>query len=320
MIATAWGGVLADYGWRWLAFYSMLPIILVSVVGYFVMEESARWLATQGKHAEAEKVLASVALVNGKVGYSSKLKESGGPVGGESLESFAELFSPKLWDTTVLLWSVQLLGYFTVYCIFIVLIDFFEDSSDCSYDYGWIFFATAIESIGILAAFGSVASFGRSLTQGAFWIGTSLLLIGWLTLQLDNQYWPSLVFLFLTKVTVSGGAAALWLQSAELYPVTLRATGHSAANIMGKLGSFSAVFWVDAFAAVDASNFAIGTSVYLVASFIAGILALHLRETSSKNAGRGREEEESPAANEQPGFSHDEDTTALLGSDKGKTT
>lgn len=173
----------------------------------------------------------------------------------------------------------RLLGYFTVYCIFIVLVDFFEDSTDCSYQYGWIFFATSIEALGILGAFSAVSSFGRGVTQGSFWLGTSLLLVGWLVLHMQDQYWPSISFLFATKITVSGGAAALWLHSAELYPVTLRATGHSAANIMGKLGSFAAVFWVDAYAGANADNFVVGTTTYLVAAAIAGVLAFNLRET-----------------------------------------
>ena len=293
VIAVAWG-VLEEYGWRWLAFYSTLPIVVVSITGYFLMEESARWLASQGRNLEADKILTSVAATNGKMGYSTKLKEIAAVAEAEGLESFAELFSPKLWSTTLTLWSVQLLGYFTVYCIFIVLIDFFEDSSDCNYEYGWIFFATLIESFGILGAFGLVGAVGRSVTQGIFWIGTSLLLIGWLTLQLDGQYWPSISFLFFTKVTVSGGAAALWLQSAELYPVALRATGHSAANIMGKLGSFSAVFWVDAYAATDANNFTLGTVIYLIAAFIAGLLALQLRET--KNVKLNESDDDSEAS------------------------
>lgn len=167
-----------------------------------------------------------------------------------------------------------------------MLVEFFEDSSDCSYQYGWIFLATSIEAIGILGAFSAVSSVGRGITQGSFWLGTSLLLVGWLVLHTQDQYWPSISFLFATKITVSGGAAALWLHSAELYPVTLRATGHSAANIMGKLGSFAAVFWVDSYAGTDAKNFVVGTTVYLVAAAIAGLLAFNLRETRGDEYGR----------------------------------
>lgn len=107
VISVAWGGVLSIYGWRWLSFYAILPLIIISIYGFFVLEESARWLVTQGKIAEARKVLTSIALVNNKVGYSIKLKET--PVSSEkdSFESFAELFSPQLWDTTLYIWAVQ---------------------------------------------------------------------------------------------------------------------------------------------------------------------------------------------------------------------
>lgn len=106
VVAIAWA-VLSTWGWRWLAFFAMLPIICVSLVGFFVMEESARWLVTQGQSAEAEKVLAVIGTTNGKNGYTVILKDTKAALESEGFESFAELFSPKLWDTTLLLWSVQ---------------------------------------------------------------------------------------------------------------------------------------------------------------------------------------------------------------------
>lgn len=200
-----------------------------------------------------------------------------------------------------------------------MLVDFFEDSSDCSYQYAWIFFATSIEAIGIVGAFSLVSIIGRGNTQGSFWLTTSLLLIGWLMLSVQGEYWPSISFLFATKVTVSGGAAALWLHSAELYPVTLRATGHSAANIMGKLGSFAAVFWVDAYAGADASNFVLGTAVYLVAAAIAGILAFSLRETKGDEYERvsGEDDDEGVPRGDREDAGSREDGSLLA--DKAKT-
>ena len=109
VIAVAWGGVLSQDGWRWLAFYTFIPILVVSVVGFLVMEESAPWLFAQGKIADSEQVLRVIATTNGKgAGYNVKLKETNSSATeGESFESFAELFSPKLWDTTLTLWGVQ---------------------------------------------------------------------------------------------------------------------------------------------------------------------------------------------------------------------
>lgn len=202
-----------------------------------------------------------------------------------------------------------------MYCIFIVLVDFFEDSADCSYEYGWIFFATFIESLGILGAFSLVFNFGRGRTQSLLWISTSLFLIGWLVLQLQNQYWPSLAFLFATKITVSGGAAALWLHTAELYPVKVRATGHSAANIMAKVGSFAAVFWVDAFASVDASNFTIGTCVYLVTAALAGFFALQLRETKTADE---TEKDQSSLPTFEDSHETDDSSAGLLSGNTGR--
>lgn len=106
VIGVAWG-VLSTWGWRWLAFLSMLPIIFVAIVGYWVMEESARWLVTQGQAVEAEKVLAVIGATNGKNGYTVLLEDSKAVVEIDGFESFAELFGPKLWSTTLNLWAVQ---------------------------------------------------------------------------------------------------------------------------------------------------------------------------------------------------------------------
>jgi hypothetical protein len=48
--------------------------------------------------------------------------------------------------------------------------------------------------------------------------------------------WPSIGMLMAAKVTLAAGMAAMWMQTAELYSTRIRATGHSYASVMGKIG------------------------------------------------------------------------------------
>jgi hypothetical protein len=88
-------------------------------------------------------------------------------------------------------------------------------------------------------------------------------------------------------------------------------------------GSFSAVFWVDAYAATDANNFTLGTVIYLIAALIAGLLALRLRETKNMKLSESADDSEaSERLLEERDGSTPETTnssTSLLGGSGGGT-
>ncbi|KAJ6661595.1 hypothetical protein lerEdw1_013834 [Lerista edwardsae] len=65
--------------WRFLAFISNSPGVLFFLLS-FMLPESPRWLYSQGRTAEAEKVLQYIALGNGKERLTVKLKQYSGAV------------------------------------------------------------------------------------------------------------------------------------------------------------------------------------------------------------------------------------------------
>lgn len=58
----AWG-LLEDLGWRWFVALCSVPVLL-ALAGFMMMPESPHWLVTQGRQAEALRVLQRAAVLN----------------------------------------------------------------------------------------------------------------------------------------------------------------------------------------------------------------------------------------------------------------
>lgn len=53
------------------------------------------------------------------------------------------------------------------------------------------------------------------------------------------------VMSFLARGSLMAASSATWVAAPELYPTNLRATGHSLANTMARLGAFASPYFVD---------------------------------------------------------------------------
>ena len=70
---------------------------------------------------------------------------------------------------------------------------------------------------------------------------------------------------------------ALWIQTAELFPTELRATGHSSSAVAGRIGALLAIFWVDDY---TYSHFFVGLLALVCVGFFASVVVLGLPDTS----------------------------------------
>ena len=85
----------------------------------------------------------------------------------------------------------------------------------------------------------------------------------------------ALTFALLLPIAI----AITWVHTVEMFPTELRASAHSLAAIMGRIGAFAAVYWVDDYASVD-GNTLLGSIFYVTAAVAAALLVLSLPETS----------------------------------------
>ena len=81
----------------------------------------------------------------------------------------------------------------------------------------------------------------------------------------------------LSRCAVMGASCATWVATPELFKTDLRATGHSVASSVARIGAFSAPFLVDS----DASGFTVGVCLAIASAF-ATVAALFLPETMGK--------------------------------------
>jgi len=73
VIISAWL-ILSRYGWRLLTFLTAIPVLIASIVCFFWLPESPRWLLETGQIAEAERVIKeAIAFNNGSFKPSKRI-------------------------------------------------------------------------------------------------------------------------------------------------------------------------------------------------------------------------------------------------------
>ena len=65
---------LNTYGWRVLMLFAAIPSILLVFVGFMYLDESPRWLLSQGRVIEAENIIKNMAINNNKYNINIILK------------------------------------------------------------------------------------------------------------------------------------------------------------------------------------------------------------------------------------------------------
>eukprot|EP00903_Cladosiphon_okamuranus_P012058 g11321.t2 len=139
---AAWTVLSFGHSWRLLALVSAVPPFAVLFCFSFI-PESPRWLIANGREAEAQEVLKTIAKRNGVelvdvvIVPEEKLKVKGGG-GVSNLWRIAEL----RWRSIVscVIWSA--FG-FLYYGVILLSSKVMGDSSECSFDYPILFFASS---------------------------------------------------------------------------------------------------------------------------------------------------------------------------------
>eukprot|EP00178_Gracilaria_changii_P013744 TRINITY_DN3873_c0_g1_i1.p1 TRINITY_DN3873_c0_g1~~TRINITY_DN3873_c0_g1_i1.p1 ORF type:complete len:578 (+),score=80.37 TRINITY_DN3873_c0_g1_i1:177-1910(+) len=106
--------VLPRFGWRWLIVTSSLPLLLVVLLS-FPLLESPRWLLAQGRTAEAEDVLCRLAQLQRRPTPTGYLvaDDNEGVTGG----STRDLFLPNVRRVTAMVFVLWWAAAFTYYGI-----------------------------------------------------------------------------------------------------------------------------------------------------------------------------------------------------------
>jgi len=256
--------VLDAQGWRWLVFYTAVPVIIIATVGVWLIPESPRWLVSQGRVAEAEAVLTNICISSKRVIQSYSLK-SGRPGGSGFKEGdFTELFSKKFFTVSYKIWPIWAAGVFVFYVIVIAVSTFFQVPNECMFKYQHIFLINSSGLIGVAVATQLIDSIGRRMSQiGLIVVAGVFALV--LSLCHDTTT-ATVISIMGIKASMEGAFSIMWVSVTELYPTEIRATAHTTANMIGRLGAVLGTVYANA---VDGQFFACGLAIVTMCAVMA---------------------------------------------------
>jgi putative MFS transporter len=270
---------LGDDSWRWMLASSAVPAVVVLCLRLGT-PESPRWLASQGRQQEAEKVL----------------REFFGPdvvLGAEPLESrrarLAELFTPRWRRRTAfaaLFWFCQVLPFFALFT----------------------FAPTVLSSLGLRDEFGGglvlnvfqllggvvgVVVMNRLARRGFVLWSFVVLALSLLPLALSAHPSSAVVVasfaVFAFAVSAAGNLETVY--PAELFPTDLRATGVGFAAAMSRIGAAIGTFLLPLSLAHlgNQLTMAIGVAVLLLGAVVSWAWAPETRHLALTEASTGEQ-------------------------------
>mmetsp|Transcript_33407 Transcript_33407/g.34041 ORF Transcript_33407/g.34041 Transcript_33407/m.34041 type:complete len:562 (-) Transcript_33407:237-1922(-) len=191
--------------------------------------------------------------------------------------TYVELLSLKRRWVSIPLWVTWLSFGFTYYGLILFVSRLFstaEADETCDFDYESVFVNAAFEVFGVFLVAGIIDPLGRMRCQALMYVasGVAVALMG-SGLPPRALTWVS----GLGRLCIMGAAAATWVATPELYPTRIRATGHSVATAMSRVGASACPF-------LTQSTLSIGIvgGVLCVINFVAAGAALSLPETKGR--------------------------------------
>ncbi|WP_308291549.1 MFS transporter [Microbacterium sp. G2-8] len=226
-----------ENGWRWAFAIGAIPAIYAIVVRWG-LPESARWLESKGRIAEAEKV---VQLFEGGRAPSEAAvapAASPAPAAPRGPTGVRGLFAGGLARRTVALWAVWFCVNFSYYGAFIWIPSILvAQGFDLLRSFEYTLIITLAQLPGYAVAAWLIEVWGRRATLSAFLVGSAgaAMLFG-----TAGEVWQILVFGCLLSFFNLGAWGALYAVSPEIYPTSTRATGAGWAAGVGRIASIIA--------------------------------------------------------------------------------
>jgi putative MFS transporter len=226
--ATAFGVLLiSSYGWQIMFLIGALPAFVAAVMRR-LLPESPRWLASKGRHAEADAIVSGLEReAEAKLGTAlppPDLSVAPPPLGQRT--DLRELFSPFYLVRTLVIWSIWGCNFFVTQAMNGWLPTIYrqqlhlsvQQAQEFTFATQFIAFASAI----IVAL--AIDRVGRRI-----WIGCALVLASVAMVVLASTGVTNAVVLLvcatIAHVSLSTVSVSLYVFTAELYPTRMRALG-----------------------------------------------------------------------------------------------
>ncbi|CAE7655062.1 svop-1, partial [Symbiodinium microadriaticum] len=255
MVAGSAWLLLSRFSWRVLTYITAIPVSLACLGSIPLLPESPRWLLTQGRAEEAERIILSAVKMNGAkisagIGLSKPIVDD-----MESRGSIMDLCSVKTLRVSIplcILWCSFGMAYYATILFNGDVSQHDDDVNDdndghdsaCSFDYASTFYSALSEVIGCSIVAVIIERWGRVRSQTVLYTAAAMGAIG---MGLSVSWPGKAVFTgmsVLARLGVFSASAATWVHTPELFRTEVRATGHACANAMSQLGSSAGPFIV----------------------------------------------------------------------------
>eukprot|EP00927_Polykrikos_kofoidii_P043308 TRINITY_DN37368_c0_g1_i1.p1 TRINITY_DN37368_c0_g1~~TRINITY_DN37368_c0_g1_i1.p1 ORF type:complete len:490 (+),score=53.84 TRINITY_DN37368_c0_g1_i1:119-1588(+) len=248
---------LEDLHWRWLLCVASIPSLVFLVLNYYMLVESPRFLAMNGRHAEAKEVLRSLARSNGALVRSFDYASPS--AFGERKCNAMTAFTRQL--TVVFGSDLRMSTFIVVYTCFVLNFSYFGTLYALPRVIGEVkqpgvtrvFQLTTgacMEIMGTISGVAVSSSMGRKQGMRLYLVLQVIAIVSFV-LGLPRQeadgrahHPTSSILLFggfySMKVTIMIGFLVVYQYSAEVYPTMARATGCSFCFAGGRIASMTA--------------------------------------------------------------------------------
>jgi putative MFS transporter len=278
--------VLPNFGWRWVFAVGALPALYAAYLRR-ALPESPRYLAEQGRTAEADAVVRRVERASG--GAMLTLGRAIAPVRAGKTR-LADLFAPAYVRRTLMLWILWFGITFTYYGMFLFLpsILFARGLSEVRSN-EFFFLSTLAQVPGYFSAAWLVERWGRKPTLVTYLLGTAVaaILFGRAGAGTEAFVWAALLSFFNL-----GAWGVVYTWSPELYPTAIRATGAGVAAAVGRTGGIIGPLITP----VLVQDYLGQTGVYAMFMVVLVATALFVWALGEETKGRALEEIAGPVA------------------------
>ncbi|MDQ0645452.1 MFS transporter [Microbacterium murale] len=258
----------SESGWRWAFALGAVPAVYALVVRWG-LPESPRWLASRGKIAQAERI---VATFEADAGITSGPLMQKAPVSrvlaDDAATRLGTLWYPEFRVRTLCIWLIWFCVNFAYYGAFIWIPSILVDAGyDLVRSFGFTLLITLAQLPGYAVAAWLIEVWGRRTTLSVFLAGSavSAVLFGTAT-GVGSIIATGMALSFFNL----GAWGALYAVTPEIYPTSLRGTGSGWAAGVGRVASIIAPLIVPVLLGVGGAPllFAIFAGFFIVAAIV----------------------------------------------------